>query len=72
MCVLLLEQGSPVGVGISDLPVTPKMNGEIGCAATILLAGIDCSTKCGKHNKSYAMGQMDVTNLSNRKTYDWE
>ena len=24
--------GSPMGVGISDLPVTPEINGEIGAA----------------------------------------
>ena len=45
--------GSPVGVGISDLPVTPEINGEIGVATVKSIpAGIDCSTKCEKHDKS--------------------
>ena len=46
----IVGMGSPMGVGIRDLPVTPEINGEIG--AVTILAGIDCSTKCGKHNKS--------------------
>ena len=38
--------GPPVGVGISSLPVTPKINGEIGAmSAESDLAGI------GTHNK---------------------
>ena len=46
--------GSPVGVGISHLSVTPKLIGEIGVATVKSIpAGIDCSTKCEKHNKSF-------------------
>ena len=38
--------GPPVGVGIGSLPVTPKINGEIGAmSAESDLAGI------GTHNK---------------------
>ena len=34
--------GSPVGVGISDLPVTPEINGEIGVATVKSIpAGIE-------------------------------
>ena len=45
--------GSTMGVGISDLPVTPKINGEIG-AVTVksIPAGIDYNMKCEKHNNS--------------------
>ena len=31
--------GSPVGVGISNLPVTPKINGEIGVATVKSIPG---------------------------------
>ena len=45
--------GSPMGVGISDLPVTPKINGEIGSVTVQSIpAGIDHNMKCVKHNKS--------------------
>ena len=42
-----------MGVGINDLPVTPKINGEIGVATVKSIpVGIHCNTKCEKHNKS--------------------
>ena len=51
-CAAYVRTGPPVGEGIGSLPVTPKINGEIGAMCVESgLAGV------AQHNKTYGVNE---------------